>query len=130
MAIVVDEYGGFLGLATMEDVLEEIFGEISDEFDEDDLNYSRIDDNTYLFDGKTMLNDMTKVMDIDIDFFDDIRGEADTLAGLVLEINQSMPDKGDKVSYANFDFYIEVVDERRVQSIKVVKNESVLNEEI
>lgn len=129
MAIVVDEYGGFLGIATMEDVLEEIFGEINDEFDEDDLNYSRIDENTYLFDGKTMLNDMTKVMDIDLDFFDEIRGEADTLAGLVLEINQSMPEKGDTVSYANFDFCIEVVDERRVQSIKVIKKEEIIDEE-
>lgn len=123
MAIVVDEYGGFLGIATMEDVLEEIFGEINDEFDEDELNYSRIDENAYLFDGKTMLNDMTKVMDIELDFFDEVRGEADTLAGLVLEINQSIPEKGDTVQFQNFDFVIEVVDERRVQSIKVIKNE-------
>lgn len=129
MAIVVDEYGGFLGIATMEDVLEEIFGEINDEFDEDELNYSRIDDDVYLFDGKTMLNDMTKVMDIELDFFDEVRGEADTLAGLVLEINQSMPEKGDSVKYENFEFIVEVVDERRVHSIKVVKHAVEQNEE-
>jgi putative hemolysin len=122
MSIVVDEYGGFLGIATMEDVLEEIFGEINDEFDQDDLQYSRIDTSTFLFDGKTMLNDLTKVTGIDLDFFDEARGEADTLAGLILELNKSMPEKGTKLSYSIFDFIIEVVDDRRIHSIKVVIN--------
>jgi putative hemolysin len=121
MAIVVDEYGGFLGLATMEDVLEEIFGDINDEFDQDGLKYSRINDNTFLFEGKTMLNDMTKVTGVELDYFEEVRGEADTLAGLILELHKSMPKKGVSIKYDNFEFVIEVVDDRRIRSIKVIK---------
>ena len=119
MAIVVDEYGGTSGIVTLEDVLEEIVGEITDEFDEDEKFYTKISENKYLFDGKTLLNDFYKVIGSDEDLFDDVKGEADTLAGLILELKGEIPAKNDIIYCKNFVFCIESVDNRRIKQMKV-----------
>ena len=119
MAIVVDEYGGTAGLVTLEDILEEIVGEINDEFDMEEAIYSKIDDSTFVFEGKTLLKDFCKIVGVEDDVFDEIRGEADTLAGLILEIKQEIPFKGAKINYHYFEFEIEGVDKRRIKRIKV-----------
>lgn len=119
MAVVVDEYGGTSGIATMEDVMEEIFGEINDEFDVDETNYSKLDDNTYVFEGKILINDMCRLMDLDTEMFDEIRGEADSLSGLLLEIAGKIPNIGAKLSFQNFHFLIESADKRRIKRVKV-----------
>ena len=119
MAIVVDEYGGSSGIVTLEDVLEEIVGEITDEFDDDESYYTKITDNKYLFDGKIMLNDFYKVTGCNDHIFDDHKGEADTLAGLILELKGEIPAKSEKIKCENFVFSIESVDNRRIKEIKV-----------
>ena len=119
MAIVVDEYGGTSGIVTLEDVLEEIVGEITDEFDEEEKFYTKIGENKYLFDGKTMLNDFYKVIGLEESVFDDIKGEADTLAGLILELKGEIPAKNDTINCKNYVFTIEAVDNRRIKQIKV-----------
>jgi gliding motility-associated protein GldE len=119
LAIVVDEYGGFNGIVTLEDILEEIVGEISDEFDEDENYYTKIDDNNYIFEGKTLLNDFYKIIQSQDNVFNEIKGEADTLAGLILEIKKEIPQKGDTISYKQFTFTIKSVDKRRIKQIKV-----------
>jgi len=123
MAIVVDEYGGTSGIVTLEDILEEIVGEITDEFDEEEKYYTKIAENKYLFDGKTMLNDFYKVTSSEDNIFDKIKGEADTLAGLILELKGEIPVKNDTITFKNFVFSIESVDNRRIKQIKVeIKN--------
>ncbi len=119
MAIVVDEYGGTAGLVTLEDILEEIVGEINDEFDMEEAIYSKIDAGTYVFEGKTLLKDFSRITGTDDDVFNEVRGEADTLAGLILEMKQEIPFKGARIRYKQFDFEIEGVDKRRIKSIKV-----------
>lgn len=119
MAIVVDEYGGTSGIVTLEDVLEEIVGEISDEFDEEEKFYTKISENKYLFDGKTLLNDFYKVIQTEDTIFDEVKGEADTLAGLYLELKGEIPSKNDTITYKNYVFTIEAVDNRRIKQIKV-----------
>ncbi len=120
LAIVVDEYGGTSGLITLEDIIEEIIGDISDEFDEIDLNYSKIDELTYVFDAKISLKDFFKVINIeDLGFFDNIKGDAETLAGLVLEITKKFPRRGQKVAFRGYKFIVEDVDQFRVKQIKV-----------
>ena len=120
LAIVVDEYGGTSGLITLEDIIEEIIGDISDEFDEIDLNYSKIDELTYVFDAKISLKDFFKVINIeDLGFFDNIKGDAETLAGLVLEITKKFPRRGQKVAFKDYKFIVEDVDQFRVKQIKV-----------
>lgn len=119
MAIVVDEYGGTSGIVTLEDVLEEIVGEITDEFDEEEKLYTKISENKYLFDGKSMLNDFYKVTGSEVSVFDEVKGEADTLAGLILELKGEIPVKNDIITYKNFVFSIEAVDNRRIKQIKV-----------
>ena len=125
IAIVVDEYGGTSGLVTMEDVLEEIVGDISDEFDivVENQNYKKIDDKTYIFQAQTSLVDFCKVFDINEFYFEDIKGESDTLAGLILEMEGRIPQAGFSTSYKEFAFQIEKADKRRIIEIKVVYNE-------
>ncbi len=120
LAIVVDEYGGTLGLVTLEDVIEEIVGDISDEFDDDDLVYSKIDDCTYVFEGKTSLKDLYKVTDVDVDLFEEHKGEAETIAGFVLEISGGFPKKNDTVTFQNYLFTIENLDRKRIKQIKLI----------
>ncbi len=119
LAIVVDEYGGTSGLVTLEDILEEIVGEINDEFDMEEAIYSKLDSNTYVFEGKTLLKDFCKIIGADDDLFNDVKGEADTLAGLILEIKQEIPYRGDKINHGPFKFEIEAADKRRIKRIKV-----------
>lgn len=119
LAIVVDEFGGTSGLVTLEDILEEIVGDISDEFDEEEKFFSRLSDHEYLFDGKTLLNDFYKVLDIESNIFDDIKGDADTLAGLILEITGEFPEKGRKVRVGNIDFTVESTGQRRILELRV-----------
>lgn len=125
IAIVVDEYGGTSGLVTMEDVLEEIVGDISDEFDVvvENQNYKKIDDKTYVFKAQTSLVDFCKVFDINEFYFEDIKGESDTLAGLILEMEGRIPHAGFSTSYKEFVFQIEKADKRRIIEIKVTYNE-------
>ncbi len=118
MAIVVDEYGGTSGIITMEDIIEEIVGDISDEFDDDEINFSKINDNNYLFEGKTLLNDFYKILEVNNSVFDKIKGDADTLAGLLLEIKGDFPNLYDKINYKQFSFTIEELDKRRIVKIK------------
>ena len=120
LAIVVDEYGGTSGLVSLEDVIEEIVGDISDEFDDDDLNYSKIDEKTYLFEGKINLKDFYRIIDCDEDIFEIKKGEAETLAGFILEILGNFPKKGQKIGFENYNFIIESLDKKRVKQIKVL----------
>ncbi len=118
MAIVVDEYGGTSGIVTLDDVLEEIVGDISEEFDED-LKYSKLDDYNYVFEGKTALIDMYKVLDIDGDLFEDAKSESDTIAGFVIEQAGKILKKNERVTFENYMFTIEAADSRKVKRIKV-----------
>jgi CBS domain containing-hemolysin-like protein len=122
MAIVIDEYGGTLGIVTLEDILEEIFGEIKDEFDEDEITYSKLDDHNYIFEGKVSINDFIKITETESGYFDEIKGEADSLAGLIMEITQNIPVVGDKIEYGDFTFTIESADKRRINRIKIQIN--------
>ena len=120
IAIVVDEFGGTSGIVTLEDVLEEIVGEINDEYDEDEKNYVRINANTFVFEGKTLLSDFYKILKLDDETFDEVQGDADTIAGLLLEIKGDFPQLHEKISYNNFTFEIVELEERRISKVKVV----------
>ena len=122
IAIVVDEFGGTCGLITLEDILEEIVGEINDEYDEKEETYTKLSNNTYIFEACTLLNDFIKIVDADPDSFKDIEGEADTLAGLILEIKGELPGKNDVITYQSHKFTILEVDNRRIKKIKYEKN--------
>jgi putative hemolysin len=119
LAIVVDEYGGTSGLVSLEDVIEEIVGDISDEFDDDDIHFSQIDERNYLFEGKINLKDFYRVIKIDEDLFENRKGEAETLAGFILELLGNFPKKGQKIQFENCLFTIETVDKKRVKQIKI-----------
>ena len=120
IAIVVDEFGGTSGIVTLEDVLEEIVGEINDEYDEDEKNYQRINSNTYLFEGKTLLADFYKILELDDETFSEVEGDADTIAGLLLEIKGDFPKLHEKIEYLNYTFEILEMEERRISKVKVV----------
>lgn len=119
LAIVVDEYGGTSGLVSLEDIIEEIVGDISDEFDGDKANFSKIDDKNYLFEGKTNLKDFYRVLDVNEELFESTKGEAETLAGFILEILGNFPQKDQKIPFENYTFTIEAVDKKRIKQIKV-----------
>ena len=119
IAIVVDEFGGTSGLITLEDILEEIVGEINDEYDEEDTSYSKLNYNTYVFDGKTLLSDVTKILEVEDDYFSEIEGDADSLAGLLLEIKGDFPTMHERIEYRNFMFEILKVDGRRISKVKI-----------
>lgn len=119
MAIVADEYGGTRGVVTLEDILEEIVGEINDEFDEEDITYSRLDDYNFVFEGKTLLNDLYRITGINNEEFDKARGESETLAGFILEITGQMPHRNQEVEFNDYKFKIESVDNRRIKRIKI-----------
>ena len=120
MAIVVDEYGATQGLISLEDILEEVVGEISDESDVDESFYKRLNENTYLFEGKTHIVDVIRVLDLDDDAFEDVQGRAETVAGLMLEINRNFLKKGDEVQARNIRFIVEKMEGHRIDKIKVI----------
>lgn len=122
IAIVVDEFGGTSGLVTLEDILEEIVGEINDEFDDEGNTYSKINYNTYIFEGKTLLTDFYKIINADEDVFSDVEGEADTLAGMLLEIKGDFLSIHEKIEYKNYLFEIVGIEGRRISKVKVVIN--------
>lgn len=123
MAIIVDEYGGTAGLLTLEDILEEIVGEISDEFDKDAGSslFKKLGRDAFLFEGRTNLNDFCKVLELDDYYFEDVQGESDTLAGLLLELEGRIPEKGAKISCKDFRFEVADADVRRIKQIKVIR---------
>ncbi|QIK16876.1 gliding motility-associated protein GldE [Blattabacterium sp. DPU] len=122
LAIVVDEYGGTSGLVTLEDVIEEIVGDIIDEFDEEDMSYSKLNQNNYLFDGKTSLINFYRIMDIKEEvFFESQKGEADTLGGFIMEINKEFPKKKQKINFLNYSFIIKSIDHKRIKTIEVIR---------
>ena len=120
IAIVVDEFGGTSGLVTLEDILEEIVGEINDEYDEEENTYTKLNYNTYIFEGKTLLSDFAKILNLDNDEFSDVEGDADSLAGLLLEIKGDFPSMHEKIEYKNYTFEITGMEGRRISRIKVI----------
>lgn len=123
MAVVVDEYGGTSGLITLEDLIEEIIGEINDEFDEENVPFIRIDSNTFVFEGKTSLHDFCKAIEVDSSVFDSVKGESESLGGLILELNSAMPKVADQITFDRFIFTIVSVDKKRIKRVRVFINE-------
>lgn len=119
IAIVVDEFGGTSGIVTLEDILEEIVGEINDEYDEEEKFYSKLNYNTFIFEGKTLLIDLCRILNVDDEEFEEVEGDADTLAGLLLEIKGDFPSIHEKIDYKNYTFEVMNVEERRISKIKV-----------
>ena len=120
LAVVVDEYGGTSGVISLEDIIEEIVGDISDEYDVDDLNFSKIDENNYRFDGKTSLKDIYKILSIeDNSLFEDKKGEAETIAGFILELSGGFPRVGIEINFGNYVFTIEAIDKKRIKQIRL-----------
>lgn len=126
LAIVVDEYGGTSGLVSLEDILEEIVGNISDEFDDDEVHFSKLDDQNYIFEGKCSLIDVYRILDIDPDIFDAAKGDSTTLAGFVIEQAGRLLDKGDEIEYQGFSFRVEAADKRKIKRVKITLPETTL----
>jgi len=121
MAIVVDEYGGTSGLITLEDIIEEIFGDINDEYDEDDeVNYTKVDENTYVFEGKVLINDLCRLLDLETDYFDDVRGNSESLAGLLLELFSRLPRTGEISTHREVTFKVQSADKKRIKKVRVL----------
>ncbi len=121
-AVVVDEFGGTSGIVTMEDVLEEIIGDIKDEFDEEESGNKKLDDQNFVFEGKTMMNDACKMMGLPVDTFDRVRGDSDSLAGLVLELAGEFPKVNDVINSGDFDFTVLELDRNRIKKVKITIN--------
>mgnify|MGYP001164905816 FL=1 len=119
LAIVVDEFGGTSGVISLEDVIEEIVGDISDEFDDDSLLFSKLDNFNYVFEGKTSMKDFYKILNIDSTLFENFKGDSETIAGFILEISQSFPKANSKIAFKNYTFTIESVDKKRIKQVKV-----------
>lgn len=128
-AVVVDEFGGTSGIVTLEDIMEEIIGEIKDEFDDDEHQYKKIDDNNFIFEGKTLINDACRIMGLSTDVFDDVRDESDSIAGLVLELSGKFPAVNEMLSYQNYDFTVLNLDKMRIQRVKITINRPKEDEE-
>ena len=123
IAIVVDEFGGTSGIVTLEDILEEIVGEINDEYDDEEKTFTRLNKNTYIFEGKTLLSDFCRILEVNDEEFAEVEGDADTLAGLLLEIKGDFPVIHEKLEYQNYLFEIMELEERRISRVKVVIRE-------
>ena len=129
LAVVVDEYGGTSGIVTLEDIIEEIVGDINDEFDDDDIIYSKLDNKNYVFEGKTALKDFYRIINISGENFEEKKGEADSIAGFIIENTGSFPEKGQKINFENYTFSIESVNDRRINRIKVTLPEIINHNE-
>ena len=124
IAIVVDEFGGTSGIVTMEDIIEEIVGDIDDEYDDEEKNFQRLNQNTYIFQAKTLMSDFCRTMKIEDDYFQEVEGDADTLAGLLLEIKGEFPMLHERLTFNDFTFEVMEMDERRIVSIKVIRKKA------
>lgn len=121
MAIVVDEYGGTSGLITLEDIIEEIFGDINDEYDEDEeVNYTQVDENTYVFEGKVLINDLCRLLNLETDYFDEVRGNSESLAGLLLELFSRLPRTGEIATHREVTFKVQSADKKRIKKVRVL----------
>ncbi|SDF23177.1 gliding motility-associated protein GldE [Dyadobacter soli] len=121
MAIVVDEYGGTSGLITLEDIIEEIFGDINDEYDEDEeVNYTQVDEHTYVFEGKVLINDLCRILNIETDYFDEVRGNSESLAGLLLELFSRLPRTGEIATHREVTFKVQSADKKRIKKVRVL----------
>ena len=129
LAIVVDEFGGTSGIVTLEDIMEEIIGDIKDEFDEDDPQFKKIDDRNFIIEGKTLLNDVCRMIGLPSDTFEKVRGDSDSLGGLIMEICGKFPAVNETVSYENFDFTVLETDKMRIRRVKLTINDPVEEEE-
>lgn len=125
IAIVVDEYGGTSGLITLEDVIEEIVGDINDEFDSLDLDFKQLDERTYVFEGKTSLTDITKILDLKHDAFDEVKGENESLGGLLLELNSTIPLVNEEIKFQNFTFKVESVNARKIKKVRMTLDKEI-----
>jgi gliding motility-associated protein GldE len=130
MAVVVDEYGGTAGIVTLEDLIEEIIGDINDEFDEVNLGYQKVDDHNFIFEGKISIHDLCKALEVDSSMFDDVKGESESLGGLILELHSALPKAGDQVTFERFTFTVLNVDKKRISRVRVaLQQEAVKHEE-
>ena len=120
---MVDEFGGTSGIITLEDIMEEIIGDIKDEFDDDDLHYKKIDDYNFLFEGKTLINDVCRLINVPSDTFDKVRGDSDSLGGLILEIAGKFPAVNETISHDHYEFTVLEIDKMRIRRVKVTINE-------
>ena len=128
LAIVVDEYGGTVGLVTLEDIIEEIIGDIKDEFDEgEEFNYQKLNESTYVFEGRIMLNDFCRILNLNADFFDEVKGESDTVAGLMLELFGKIPKVNETINFKKYKFTIQLLDKMRISKILVNISEDIIS---